>query len=207
MSERSFYEEAAKQRAKEAVLAVEAQTSAEIVVCLRGASDVYRDADFLFGFLVSLVALVTMLYVERPFGDAAFPFGVLAGFLAGTSASANVAQIRRRLVFPGRKAAAVRTAARAAFVDQGVSRTHGRAGVLVYISMFERRVEVVADIGINAAGLGSSWKDAVASLEGSLRPSPDIDRFINAMKALGPALATRLPHTADQVNELPDEVQ
>jgi putative membrane protein len=207
MSESSFYEERAKQRAKEAVSAVEAQTSAEIVVCLRGSSAVYRDADYLFGFIVSVGALLAMLFGERVFVLASIPAGVIAAFLAGTVASAHVSQIRRILVFPSRMATAVRLAARGAFVDQGVSRTHGRTGVLVYASMFERRVEVVPDVGINAAGFNQDWKDAVAVLERSLRPAPDFERFIAAMQALGPVLATRLPHHDDDVNELPDDVQ
>ena len=207
MSERSFYEERAKREAKAAVEGIEAQTSAEIVVCLRGASDHYRNADYLFGFLVSLGVLVTMLYVERSFVLGSFPLGVIAGFLAGSVASAHVAQIRRLLIFPARKLAAVRLAARGAFHDQGVSRTHGRTGILLYISMFERRVEVVPDVGIAAAALGPDWKAAVTALETSLTPSPDIDRFLGAMRALGPILGRRLPRSADDVNELPDEVQ
>jgi putative membrane protein len=207
MAERSFYEDRAKQEAKAAVESIEAQTSAEIVVCLRGASDNYRDADYLFGFVLSLVVLVVMLFVDQPFRLLSFPAGVLAAFLLGAAACANVAQIRRLLVFPGRKAAAVRVAARGAFVDQGVSRTHHRTGILLYISMFERRVEVVADIGIAAAGLGPDWKAAVQALERSLTPSPDVPRFLAAMRALGPILAHRLPRHDDDVNELPDEVQ
>src|SRR5262249_29647905 len=38
MSERSFYQDRAKREAKAAVVAIEAQTSAEVVVCLRGSS-------------------------------------------------------------------------------------------------------------------------------------------------------------------------
>jgi putative membrane protein len=207
MSESSFYEDRAKRAAKAAVEGIEAQTSAEIVVCLRGASDHYREADYLFGFLVSLATLVTMLYVERDFVLGSFPVGVVAGFLGGTLASAHVAQIRRLLLFPARKLAAVRLCARAAFHDQGVSRTRHRTGILLYISMFERRVEVLPDVGIEAAHLGPDWKAAVATLEGSLAPSPDFDRFLAAVRALGPILGRSLPRTEDDVNELPDEVQ
>ncbi len=202
MSERSFYEERAKRAAKVAVEAVEAQTSAEIVVCLRGASELYRDADYLFGFLVALAALVTLLFAGRALPPFALPLGVVAGFLAGAVAAANVAPIRRLLVFPGRKLAAVRLAARGAFHAQGVSRTEGRTGILLYVSMFERRVEVVPDVGIEAAGLGAEWKAAVAQLESSLTPSPDVDRFLAAVRALGPALGRRLP-PAPTGEELP----
>jgi putative membrane protein len=207
MSERSFYEEQAKGAAKAAVASIEAQTSAEIVVCLRGASWAYREADYLCGFIVSVGALVTMLYVERTFQLASFPLGVVAAFLLGAVVSANLPAVRRIFTMPGRKRDAVRAAARAAFVDLGVSRTHGRTGVLVYISMFERRVEVVPDVGIDAAPLGPEWKAAVAALERSLTPSPSVDRFLTAMRALGPILGKALPHAEDDVNELPDEVQ
>jgi putative membrane protein len=207
MSERSFYEERAKREAKGAVEAVEAQTSAEIVICLRGASDHYREADYLFGFLASLAALVTMLYADRSFVLASFPAGAVAAFLAGTLASAHVAQIRRILVFPARKQDAVRLGARAAFHDQGVTRTRHRTGVLLYISMFERRVVVLPDIGVEAAHLGPDWNAAVSRVEGCLTPSPDLDRFLAAVRALGPILGAALPRAEDDVNELPDEVQ
>jgi putative membrane protein len=207
MSERSFYEERAKREARAAVVEIEAQTSAEIVVCLRHVSGVYRDADYLFGFLVSLGALVTMLFVDHPFVLGSFPVGAVAGFVFGTIASAHIDPIRRILVFPARRLAAVRTAARAVFVELGVSRTHGRSGVLLYVSVFERRVEVVPDVGIDPRALGPDWKTAVAALEQSLTPSPDVDRFLGAMRALGPVLGRALPRAADDVNELPDEVQ
>jgi putative membrane protein len=207
MSERSFYEERAKREARAVVEGIEAQTSAEIVVCLRGASDTYRDVDYLFGFLVSLGALMAMLFGGHPFSPASFPLGLVAGFLSGAVASANVAQIRRLLVFPGRKAAAVSLAARGAFHDQGVTRTHARTGILLYVSMFERRVEVLLDVGINSRNLGHEWKAAVTALEGSLSPHPDIDRFLAAVRALGPILGRALPRAADDVNDLPEEVR
>lgn len=207
MSERSFYEERAKREARAVVEGIEAQTSAEIVVCLRGASDTYRDADYLCGFLVSLGVLVTMLFVDRPFALASFPLGLVAGFLSGAMASANVGQIRRLLVFPRRKAAAVSLAARGAFHDQGVTRTRDRTGILLYVSMFERRVEVLLDVGIDSRRLGPEWKAAVAALEGSLAPHPDVDRFLASARALGPILGRALPRAADDVNELPDEVR
>src|SRR5580692_3425190 len=117
MPERSFYEARARQEAKAAVTAVEAQTSAEIVVCLRHSSSAYRDADYLFGFLLSLAVLVTMLFVERSFVEGSFPVGVVAAFLFGAVASAHIDPIRRLFVLPARRLAAVRLAARAAFVE------------------------------------------------------------------------------------------
>ena len=73
--------------------------------------------------------------------------------------------------------------------------------------MFERRVEVLLDVGVNSRSLGPEWKAAVTALEGSLSPHPDIDRFLAAARALGPILGRVLPRVADDVNEPPDEVR
>jgi putative membrane protein len=207
MSERAFYDDRAKAEAKAAVQAIEAQTSAEVVVALRFTSAPYHDADYLVGFLSSLAVLVTMLFVDREFLLGSFPVGVVAGFVLGAVASAYVPPLRRLFLLPPRRRAAVRTAALAAFVDLGVSRTHGRTGILVFVSMFERRVEVVPDIGVDPHALGAEWTQAVEALERSLLPSPRLDRFLERMRALGPLLAHVLPPSADHVNELPDEVQ
>jgi putative membrane protein len=207
MSERAFYDDRARAEAKAAVQAIEAQTSAEVVVALRHASAKYHEADYLFGFLVSLAVLVTMLFVDREFMLGSFPVGVALGFAIGAAVAAYVPPLRRAFVPPPRRRAAVRTAARAAFVDLGVSHTHRRTGILVFVSMFERRVEVVADVGVDPHALGPEWTQAVLALERSLLPSPSLDRFLERMRALGPLLAHVLPHHEGDANELPDEVQ
>ena len=73
MSEASFYEEVAKSDTRAAVQAIEAQTSAEIVVALRRVSGSYRDADYLGGSLLALVALFVMLFASHSFPLLSFP--------------------------------------------------------------------------------------------------------------------------------------
>ena len=55
-----------------------------------------------------------------------------------------------------------------AFVDLGVSRCAGRSGVLVYVAMFERLVEVVPDVGVDVKALGPKWTKALADLQTAL---------------------------------------
>jgi putative membrane protein len=206
MSEASFYEERAKSDTRAAVGDIEAQTSAEIVVALRRVSGPYRDADYLAGFLLALVALMVMLFVDYSFTLLAFPAGVVGAFVAGTFFSTGIAPLRRSLTSPSRRRAEVRAAARAAVVDLGKSRTQGRTGILVFVSLFEREVEVVADVGVDPVLLGEDWARAVAALRASLTPRPVFDRFRVALLGLTAPLAHAMPRAADDVNELPDEV-
>jgi uncharacterized membrane protein len=75
----------------------------------------------------------------------------------------------------------------------------------VFVSSFERRVEVLADIGIDKAVLGPLFEEAVRALDVALRRRRSFPLFLEALRSLGPILSRALPRTADDANELPDE--
>lgn len=185
---------------------IESRTCAEIVVAVRRTAGEYRDADYLFGFLCAMGLLLVMLFARFEFRLAAFPVGVLGAFVAGAALASRVEPIRRVLALPSQRRARAEVAARAAFVDLGVGGTRDRTGVLVLVALFEREVVVVADAGVDPAALGDAWAARVKALRGSLRPGPDLPRFLEALRGLAGPLELCLPREADDVNELPDEV-
>jgi len=204
MSERAFFEKAAKQRATAAIKSIESQTSAEIVVTLRHASGNYRHVDYLFGFACALATLVAMLFLPYTFRLSAFPIDVTVVFVVGAFVCGGSSTLRRALTSPRARHANVRRAAREAFVDHGVARCSGRWGVLIYLSMLERDVEVVPDLGIDPPSI-AGWHDAVEAMRRAVARA-DFDAFVAAMETLGPVLSKPFPHRDDDVNELPDEI-
>jgi putative membrane protein len=206
MSHQSFFAKDAKEKAKKTVLAVEAQTSAEILLAVRPRSGHYRHADYLAGSIAAFAALLLLLFLPQTFTVDTMPLDVLGAFALGAVLTANLPPLRRLLAGRKRLAESVRTAARAAFVDDGVARTTRRTGILVYASVFEQRVEIVADVGVDPKALGEAWEKASRALEGSLAGGADLDRFLAAVTALGPALATALPHHEGDRDELSDEM-
>jgi putative membrane protein len=186
----------------DAIRAIEAVSSAEIVVAVRRRSYEYRNANLIVGALVAFAALAAMLFVERPFGLAAilidpFVVGVAAGLLVEL-----LPGVKRVLTPRARRRHLVDRAARATFVDRGVHATASRAGLLVYISWLEQQVVLVPDIAVARA----VPVDALASLERDLTA---------AMPAGGAAVSKRLgevaaelgkalPRHDSDVNELPD---
>ena len=202
---RGFEGARARQRTAAAVREVESQTGAEVVVALRPISGHYRHADYLFGLVTGLAALAGLLYLPVDFPLAVFPVDVAIGFAVGTVLCSWLPSLRRRLVVPSLLRENVRRAARAAFVDLGVGRTSGRTGMLVYISLFERRVEVVADIGLDFSVVERRWSEAVGALQSGVSPRYNFERLISALRGLGPVLECVAPRSPDDVNELPDE--
>ena len=202
-----IFEPEAKGRVAGLVAAIEAGTSAEIVVRLSAHSGHYRHTDYLVGLAVAALALVVFLFHPAPFPIAPFPLFFGVAFAMGTLLSAWLPPLRRALTREALLADNVRLAARAAFVDDRVSVTRGRTGILVYVSVFERRVEIVHDVGVDEAALGEGYRRAREALETVLRSSLDADAFGAALARLGPPLAEALPRAVDDENELPDEAR
>jgi putative membrane protein len=200
-----FSDKNAKAEVASAIREVESATSAEVVVAVRPRSGHYRHTDYLVGFASAFAALIVFLFDAHEFDIDWMPIDTLVAFVLGTVLCANAPPLRRALTSPKLMRSNVSTAARAAFVDLKIANTRARSGLLVFVSMFERRVEVVTDSGIDRAALGQSFADAVAALESALRRGPSFLRFTTALRSLGPILASALPRQADDVNELPDE--
>jgi putative membrane protein len=200
-----FTDKAARAEVASAIRAVESATSAEVVVAVRARSGHYRHTDYLVGFAFSFVALLFFLFDPHEFEIDWMPVDTLVAFALGTLLSVGFSPLRRVLTSRKLMRENVRTAARATFVDLKIAKTSGRTGILVFVSSFERRVEVVPDIGVDPVVLGPGFERAVSELDLALRRRASFVSFVEALRALGPILGRALPRTADDVNELPDE--
>lgn len=200
----AFFEAATRERTATEVKAIESRTAAEVVVAVRRTSGQYRHTDYLLGFVLSLATLVAMLYVPIDVELEYFPVDVALSFAAGAGLCALVPALRRWITSRRLLEENVRTAARAAFVELGVSRTTGRTGILVFVSIFEKRVEVVTDIGVDSSALGKEWEEVRAKLSAAVSSADDPDPFFKAMHMMAAPLERVLPRSADDVNELPD---
>jgi putative membrane protein len=203
MSGRHFYLDSTQKAVADAVERIESRTGAEVVVAVRPRSSVYRHTDYLVGFAFTMAGLCFFLFYPVTFDNDAFPIEALILFLAGVFISANVPDVRRLLTLPSVRHAAVTTAARAAMIELGITRTRERTGLLVYVSVFERTVEVVADVGLDELSKHDSFHAAVKSLNAAVHP-PHVDRFIAALESMGQALEACAPRRDDDVDELPN---
>lgn len=194
-----------KARIAKAIGAIEKKSSAEIVAVLRASSGSYRHADLAFGAIVALGILCFFLYHPDEFDFTWLPVEQAAGFVLGALVCSKLPFLRRALSGTLVRKANVVSAARAAFVELGISKTRARSGVLVYLSLLERDVVVVRDVGIDEKQLGEDLTTGEAALREAFRKN-DLDDFEKALLAIGEALARVHPVTADDVDELPNEV-
>lgn len=206
MRRRSWLDDAARKRFAETIAAVEAKTSAEVVVTVKERSSSYRHVDLAVGAVFALAVLVVYIYAPLVFDDALAVPSVVLAYVGGALLASALDLPKRLLVGAKERRSLVTAAARAAFVEQGIATTRDRTGILVYVSLLENAVAIVTDIGVDPRAMGESWSVAVRRLEDCAATGAAPGAFTEALLGLGEPLALALPRRDDDVNELPDDV-
>ncbi len=201
-----FLNDESKAALSEAVSAVEAASSAELVIAVRPRTGSYLHADLGFGILMGLAALAVLLFSPWIFAPAWILVDpILIGGLAGLVGSRS-ARLRRAFT-PGReRRLRVEAAARSAFVERRVHGTTGRTGILFYVSVLEREAAFVADTGVEALAVTEAWQRAVGEIEQAVRNKEDGVAVAARIRALAPLLGPALARGENDVDELPNEV-
>ncbi len=194
-----------RQRIEAAVIEAERSTTGEIVVAVVRASDEYGSAGWRLGVLLALVASLGLAHFRPELPLLAHLAVQGAGLLAG-HALARVDGIRRLLVSDPLARARVRQRAARAFAENGLARTAGRTGILLFASLLERRVVVLADEGVNRVlAPEESWQEVVDRAVEGLRAGRPAEGLLAAVARCGEILARHLPTAPPRdLDELPN---
>ena len=104
------------------------------------------------------------------------------------------------------KSRRVRRRAIAVFKAAAERRTVGRTGILIYLSMAERRAEIVADEAITGVTTPDTWGEAMAALLVEVKAGRVADGMVAAIERVGVVLAEHFPRSAGDRNEIPDKL-
>jgi len=85
-------------------------------------------------------------------------------------------------------------------------KTHGRTGVLLYLSLMEHRAEIVADEAIHSKVEPEVWGEAMAVLVEHVKAGRPGEGMALAVERIGAVLAGCLPKTLDDPNQIPDRL-
>lgn len=211
-------------RISAAVAATEARSAGEIVTIIADRSDGYADVALTWSLAAGIAALAALaiapdfylgLY-ERLSGawiHAWSPRAILGIALAlfvlkcgGAWLLQLWTPLRLLLVPPRVKDARVRGRAVTCFKVGAERRTHGRTGILIYLSMREHRAEIVADEAIAGKVAPEVWGEAMAAMIAEIRQGRVADGMCAAVERVGAVLAEHFPRAEDDHNELPDRL-
>jgi putative membrane protein len=100
----------------------------------------------------------------------------------------------------------VRRRALAIFEAAAAGRTSGRTGILIYVSLAERRAEIIGDDAITGVTTPDTWGEAMAALLVEVREGRFGDGIVAAVERIGTVLAEHFPRSAQDSNEIPDKL-
>lgn len=83
--------------------------------------------------------------------------------------------------------------------------TEHNNGVLIYLLLADRDVEIVADRGVHAKLGQTTWEEVCREMEAAFRQGRFEEGVIAGIRSVGAHLARHYPHVGEKTNELPDQ--
>ncbi len=208
------FNQADKDKIKEAVASLEKATAGELVIYFARRSDNYPGAGWKFASLIGgtvaliigllayfwlLPAWITPLVISIMLVSLMLLAYLLATFIPNLKLSMVAGHVIGQRVL---------TKARDIFLQEEVFNTNDRIGILLFISELEQRVVVLGDSGINKKIDKEDWKHIVDTVVLGIKHGQTAQGIVNAVAICQDLL---LKHGFTNVekddNELPDEMR
>lgn len=196
-----------------AVEAAEAGHAGEIVPFAAAASDAYEAATWRGSSIGAVGASLLgagACYAAGFWGVPAVWIALPAalGSLLGLWLVRVIPALRRALAGEGLLDREVRQRAAEAFLAEEVFRTRERTGILIFLSLFERQVVILADSGIHQVVAQQEWDGIAHELAAGVGEGRAVPALLRAIERCGALLRERRPASrGDDLNELADGVR
>lgn len=201
----------------EAIAQVERQTTGEIVCVLAKQSDDYRYIPILWAAIVGLAVPLFVLLYDWLFGAMGFYVSLMPSLYIVYFVQLGVFlavflmvqwRVLKFVLLP--KSVMRKRAKRLAaeqFMMQKIHLTTERTGVLLFISVAEKQVEIIADEGIYQKLDPNVWQGLLDELINQIKADKMTDGIVQAVAQIGKLLAAHYPaDAANNLNELPNHI-
>ncbi len=210
----NFFSSADLDAIRSAVAAQEKESAAEIVPCFVERSGLYESALWRAGVLAFMIVFLGahIILQSARVWYAPAEWEVIGASLVVALVFAGCVSLIPALVrfFAGRAALdrAVRSRAVQAFLEEEVFRTESRTGVLVFLSLFERNIHILADTGLSGKIPQAEWDQVVKGMIDRIRSGERGRAIVEAVERCGALIQKHgLRPGRTNANELPDDLR
>lgn len=217
------------QRIADAITEAESKTSGEIFCVLAHEVSRYREVPLLWASVVALagppllvLAGLHRLALNNIFTDwsddshrmleslivrsLSFYALLQAALFLIVALVVTLPKVRRLMTPRFLKRHRVRQLARHHFVASGTRLSDAEPHILIYASLRDRQVELVAHDAIHRAVGNGAWNAAVAAVTDGMKQDRPAEGFIRAIQICGDALAAHFPSTGPAQNKLSNDI-
>jgi putative membrane protein len=204
-----------------AIKRAERKTSGEITISVIKESYDYASQELMFGIMAGFVYFLIMIFsihrvepiIQNMFWDYSPHYlPIFYGFstflvIFVFYMIANIPFIDRMIVSRKLMRKKVNDRAIRHFMESGVYNTKDRTGILIFISILEKRAELLADRGISKKIPQEKWNSIMEHVIEGIKSNRFTEHILEAISECGDLLARHFPVDPDDVNELGDDLQ
>lgn len=186
------------------VKGVEKQTSGEIVPVIASASYDYPRATHLGSLILGLLTAMGIAYATGHEDMWTFIILLLACYIGFNWLLTLVPALKKPFISKREMREEVEEAATTAFYLNGLHRTRDLTGIIIYVSVYERSVQVLADKGINDKVDPAVWNEVVTMVTKGIKAGKPGQALCLGVDRCGELITKHFPIKHDDTDELPN---
>ncbi len=211
MRHRAFLDHAESAALEARIAAIEVQTGVQLVTAVIGKADSYVELPWkAFALGAALAGLVLVvagaLWPRWPGAEDALTFVVATLGAGALSALLAIAapSYARLFLRATRRDVEVRHYAQAFFLRRELFNTRERNGILVLVALFERKVDIMPDVGLHARFDAADWRGVIDTMTPLLRERRCFGALQQGVTRVEAMLLAKGLAAVSGGNELPD---
>jgi putative membrane protein len=130
----------------------------------------------------------------------------LAMGMVGFGLAAMLPDFKRLFIFSDRATSVAEEQAFQEFYANGLHKTEAATGVLLFVSLLEHRVVILADEGIDGKVDAEFWADTDDAILAGIRAGSLRDGLVAGVHRAGELLSEQFPWREGDRNEIPDRL-
>lgn len=186
---------------------IENNSLVEVVAIIKAKSHDYRDVSLWCGFVFLFVFYTFFMFSPIDFDVYLIYFLTIFSFFAGYFLSELFLPLKQIFIKEKRFERNVEIYGRAIFQKGGIRFTNEKIGVLIFVSLFEKRVEIFADRGAETSVPDEDWKKIKSGFQTIFEKNNISVAFIEELKKCKDVFSAYIPPIENDINELPDDLE
>jgi putative membrane protein len=183
---------------------IEKNSLVEIVTVIRANSGKYRDSALWFAVGFMFLASAFFMFSPIEFNVWLIWLATFIAFILAWLCAELIKPVKRLLISENRMKKNVEIYGRAVFQKGGIMNTEKRIGVLFYVSVFEKKVEIIPDRGAYSAIPHEIWEIMKADFQNIFKDSDPANALIICLANTKSKFAEYILPVENDINELPD---
>jgi putative membrane protein len=185
---------------------IENNSLVEVVAIFRQQSNKYKDTGMLVAAILTFLVYTILILIPVDINPYLIYIVTVLMFVVSYFVIMSVTSLLSAFVKEKKKVNSVEILGRAIFQKGGVRFTEERIGVLFFVSLFEKKVLILADRGAEQAVPPEEWEKIQTQFDRIFQGDVE-ENFLKALSATKDIFAQFIPPIGDDINELPDNLK